>query len=133
MPKKKIEERFDALMSGDFSTLYRSYHPRAPFMQQFPTEEDYLCFASRHLARMVVSQTHIGDSREADGGSEVLCGLVFELDGRRQVLYELALLLPSAEGWRYHSAQKLSVDQFRGTFAQLDFVLFDDQPKKIRF
>ena len=53
-------------------------------------------------------------------------------DGR-QYFYELALLRKTADGWRYHSAQKLSGEDYSGPPEQLDFCHFDSIAQKIRF
>ena len=128
-----IQERFDALAAGDFAALYASYHPQSPFVEQFPQEKDYLEFAAATLAQMSVLQAHIGDFREIEEGIEVVCGLRFELDGQEQVIFELALVAEDEGRWRYHSAQKLTAEDYRGDFAGLDFDHFDSQAMKIRF
>ncbi len=128
-----IQRRFEALAAGDFAALYASYHPQAPFIRQFPSEREYLDFAAAVLARMRILTSHIGASRETDEGTEVICGLHFELDGEQQVLFELALLIDGSQGWRYHSAQKLTAEEYGGGFAGLGFEHFDSQAAKIRF
>ena len=130
---KLIQQRYDALAAGDFAALYASYHSQSPFIEQFPQEQDYLEFAAETLARLGVLQAHIGDLRETEEGIEVVCGLHFELDGQEQVMFELALLVDEDGRWRYHSAQKLTAEDYSGEFAGLDFEHFDSQATKIRF
>lgn len=131
--RELIESRFVALGEGDFGRLYASYHPEAPFVEQFPAQEDYLAFAQGALAGIRVVKSFVGAVREADGGAEVICALHFELGGTPQTIFELALLLPFGEGFLYHSAQKLTSDEYSGGFADLSFAHFDMQAQKIRF
>ena len=128
-----IRQRFAALEAHDFTALYTSYHPQAPFLEQFPSPEAYLDFAAQALSKLKLSETSIGATRETEEGIELICALSFELAGESQTLYELALLMLTEEGWRYHSAQKLSAEDYQGEFAALDFSHFDQQPTKIRF
>ncbi len=128
-----VRQRFAALEAQDFAALYASYHPQSPFLEQFPSLEAYLDFAAQALAKLKLSATSIGAARETEEGIELICGLSFELAGESQTLYELALLMQAEEGWRYHSAQKLSAEDYSGEFAALDFSHFDQQATKIRF
>ena len=82
---------------------------------------------------MRLCEAHVGVSRTTAEGVELICALRFESGGTVQTLYELALLMPTEAGWRYHSAQKLSAEDYQGEFAALDFVHFDQQSTKIRF
>jgi len=131
--KEQIQQRFAALAQRDFARLYASYHPQAPFRAQFPVEADYLVFAAEVLGRMEVIETGIGASRISTQGVEIICVLHFSLDGDSQRLFELALFMESPAGWRYHSAQKLTGEDYSGPFFGLDFSNFDQQPVKIRF
>lgn len=128
-----IQQRFSALAQGNFPQVYASYHPEAPFLQQFPGEEDYLIFATESLTQIKVLTTYIGEQRATARGIEMICGLEYSLDGEPQRLFELALVMETARGWRYHSAQKLTADDYFGPFAALDFKVFDEQAVKICF
>ncbi len=130
---KLIRQRFAALEAREFSALYASYHPLAPFVEQFPDEKSYLDFACQALARMTLLGSYIGEVRTAAEGVEVICALHFALDGEAQSLFELALLLPTADGWRYHSGQKLTAEDYPGQAEDLTFDHFDQQQPKIRF
>ncbi len=128
-----IRDRFAALKTRDFSALYASYHPQAPFLEQFPDEESYLEYAQQALAGLLVREVHIGAWRTTAEGVEVICTLNFATDGETQTLFELARLIATPDGWRYHSAQKLTAEDYVGKPEDLDFVHFDRQPLKIRF
>ncbi len=128
-----LQQRFNALKNQAFVDAYASYHPHAPFIEQFPTTQSYVAFAEQALAGMKILHTHVGAIRETDDGVEIICGMCFELNGETQTLYELALFLPVADTWKYHSAQKLTPEDFSGEFTQLDFEFFDQQLTKIRF
>ncbi len=125
--------RFTALEEQNFALLYASYHPRAPFLEQFPSPTAYLEFAAQSLFGMRFCDAQVGVSRVTAGGVEQICAMRFELSGDEQIMYELALLKPTDSGWRYHSAQKLPTEDYLGEFAALDFVHFDQQTTKVRF
>jgi hypothetical protein len=131
--KEQIQQRFTALAQRDFARLYASYHPLAPFRAQFPSAADYLAFAAETLGRIEVIETGIGAGRVSAEGVEIICALHFALDGDLQRLFELALFMETPAGWRYHSAQKLTTEEYAGAFSALDFSYFDQQPVKIRF
>jgi SEC-C motif-containing protein len=128
-----IQLRFVALQEHNFSLLYASYHPQAPFLEQFPNVLIYLDFAEHSLSDLHIHEMRTGGSRATAEGVELICKVQFELGGEHQTLYELALLKPTAEGWRYHSAQKLTAEEFQGDFEALDFIHFDHQESKVRF
>lgn len=128
-----LRQRLTALKSQTYPEIYTSYHPDAPFLDQFPGVQSYVSFAEQALAGMKILASHVGATRETEEGVEILCGIRFELNGESQTLFELALFLPVAGVWKYHSAQKLTAEDFSGDFDQLSFELFDEQPTKIRF
>jgi SEC-C motif-containing protein len=132
-PADLIRQRFSDLKSGNFAALYHSYDAQSPFLQQFPSLQEYLEFAAQVLVEMKPLQVLIGDQRNSEEGVELICQLSFELGGTTQILYELALVVRAEEGWRYHSAQKLTSEEYAGPFSGLDFSTFDRQPLKIRF
>lgn len=132
-PQQLLESRFNALQAGDYASVYASYHSDAPFRRQFSGEADYLVFARQQLAQIQVKGWRALRQRRlgADRAETLLCMEVVA-DGTTQLFYELALLIATAEGWRYHSAQKLSVEDYPGSPEQLDFRHFDRAAEKIR-
>lgn len=128
-----IRLRFDSLKSHDFVALYSSYHPRSPFIEQFPSVTDYLEFAEQALSDITVRKARIRTSRKTAEGVELICAMRFELGGEPQTIYELALLLPTGDGLRYHSAQKLTTEDYTGVVENLSFADFDQASPKIRF
>ena len=125
--------RYTALEEHNFSLLYASYHPRAPFLEQFSSAMAYLDFAAHSLSDLRLIESRVGVSRAVAEGVEQVCMLCFELGKETQTIYELALLKPTDDGWRYHSAQKLTSEDYQGEFSALDFVHFEQQEIKIRF
>ncbi len=133
-PQKLLTTRFDALESGDYSSVYASYHPEAPFRQNFSGEPDYLDFAQVQLAQVqVMSWQMLGRRTLAEGRVEQVLSMEIEMDCSRQWLYELALLIWTEDGWRYHSAQKMSAEDYSGVPEQIDFSHFDQATEKIRY
>ena len=51
-----IRQRFAALEAHDFTALYASYHPQAPFLEQFPSLAAYLDFAAQALSKLKLSE-----------------------------------------------------------------------------
>ncbi len=133
MPDQFIQERFLALQRGDYAAVYQSYHSEAPFVQNFAREADYVDFASEHLSRIQVVSWRCLAQREAGAGVEVILVMELEVDGIRQLFFELALLLETPQGWKYHSAQKLSPEEFTEHPDRLDFSHFDLAAQKVRF
>ncbi len=129
-----LEERFAALKRADYVTVYSGYHPDAPFLQQFGDRGTYLRFARQQLGGIKVNSWRCLRQRiVADRQLEVILVMNIETAEGSQYFYELALLIETADGWRYHSAQKLGADDYSGLPDQLDFCHFDDASRKIRF
>ena len=129
-----LKERFAALNRGDYAAVYASYHNDAPFLEQFADRGTYLRFAKQQLGEIKVAGWQCLNQREVSPHHlEVILIMDLMVNGDSQVFAELALLIETDEGWRYHSAQKLGADDYRGDYAQLDFCHFDHASEKIRF
>lgn len=129
-----LHKRFQALMTADYAVVFASYHEQAPFRQQFASCEDYLDFARRQLVQVkVLTWQFLGQREAATGQVECLLSMELEVGTVRQPYYELALLIQDHSGWHYHSAQKLTAEDFSGSPGQIDFRHFDDASPKIRF
>ena len=134
MPEQFLEQRFAALAAGDFAGVYDSYHEDALFRGHFPERDMYVRFAEEQLAGIKVTRWCCLDRRmPAENNMECLLVSWLEVDGEEQLFYELALLLMTEQGWKYHSAQKLGTDDYRGVPERIRFEHFDDAPEKIRF
>ena len=132
--QKFFQDRFAALIRGDYATVYASYHPDAPFLQQFDNLDAYLCFARQQLSGVKVRNWQCLQQRFIDEQQiEAILAMEIVTAEGSQSFYELALLIETADGWRYHSAQKLGADDYSGSAEQLDFCHFDDVNQKIRF
>jgi len=129
-----LEKRFALLQAGDYRAVFATYHTDAPFRRQFQDCAAYLDFAKSHLTAVKVISWSCRGQRELSSG-DVECLLVMELEcgGQRQFFYELALLKEEDGSWFYHSAQKLTVEDYKGLPEQLDFKHFDLATEKIRF
>jgi len=116
--QKFLQDRFAALDQGDYAADLDSY----------------LCFARQQLSEIKVRNWQCLQQRSVDE-QQIEAILVIEIDTVEgpQFFYELALLIETADGWRYHSAQKLGTDDYPGTAEQLDFCHFDNASQKIRF
>ena len=129
-----LESRFTALAAGDYPAVYDSYHPDAPFLQQFGSRSTYVRFARQQLSDIKIKNWSLLNRRViSELQLEVLLVMEIETEAVTQFFYELALLIETDSGWRYHSAQKLGADDYSGVPNQIDFCHFDDALQKIRF
>lgn len=129
-----LENRFSALGSRDYAMVYDSYHVDAPFLQQFSDRKAYICFAQQQLDSIKILSWSCPQQRTVAANQvEVLLVMEVATEGDSQFFYELALLIDTEAGWRYHSAQKLGADDYSGAPLQIDFCHFDDAVQKIRF
>ena len=129
-----LERRFSALGGGDYAAVYDSYHHDAPFLQQFGSRSTYIRFAEQQLNDIEIKNWHcLSQRRVAETRQEVLLVMEIETDAGSQFFYELAMLIETAAGWRYHSAQKLAAEDYPGPPDKIDFHHFDSAPQKIRF
>ena len=130
--KELLAKRFAALDSADFITVYATYHQDSPFVAQFSDREAYVRFAQQQLGNIRVSSWQSLRLREIDATQqEHLLVMQLAVDGVSQYFYELALLINTPAGWRYHSAQKLSVEDYPGPPEQIQFAHFDQVSQKI--
>jgi len=133
-PEELISLRFQALASGDFEQLYASYHPESPFLSQFADRSSYVRFAREQLSGInLISWQALGCRFLPGNRVEQLLVMELAAEGGGQFLFELALLVKTGAGWRYHSAQKLNSDDYLGPPEQIDFQHFDTAPQKIRY
>lgn len=133
-PSTLIERRMQALEQRDFSLIYDSYHDEAPFLKHFTDKSDYLVFAEQQLGVIVLAEwRNLGQRETRSGEVEVLVWMQMGKGTAAQDLFELALLINTASGWRYHSAQKLTREDYAGAVEDIDFCHFDQAEQKIRF
>ena len=129
-----LAKRFTALASGDYATVYATYHTESPFLQQFADRDEYLLFARQQLADIEVQHWRSLRQRSPEAEQqEHLLVMELSIDGASQYFYELALLLKTPDGWRYHSAQKLSGDDYSGPPEGIQFAHFDRATQVIRY
>jgi SEC-C motif-containing protein len=133
-PSQLILARSRAFTEGDFGFVYDSYHPDSNFCRQFPDRQAYLDYARTVLALdFVIDDCRIVKEQVAEGQARVLFYLDACFRGERVETFELALLLSTADGWRYHSGQKLTRDEYRGEIEAIDWEDFERAREKIVF
>lgn len=132
-PQQFLSVRFTALQQRDYDAVFHSYHPDSPFRQQFTSVASYRQFAAGQLAHISVNTWQCMDMRWPSE-SEVECLLRMQVQVAATITeyYELALLIRTSEGWRYHSAQKLGPDEVSAG-KQIDFADFDAARNQVRF
>lgn len=133
-PVDCLRQRFEAHRRGDYAAVYASYHPQAPFLQYFPDLSSYLTFAREQLADVKLVTWQCTMERHLDG-MQVECIQIVEYahEGAISRMVELALLIDTNQGWRYHSAQKLDAQDLPVPAVLVDFSHFDQAVDKVRF
>jgi len=132
--EEMLAQRFTALASGDFAVVYATYHLESPFIQQFADRGTYVRFAKQNLSAIKVKSWTLLKKRDlADDQQEHILVMELTVDGTSQYFYELALLIETEDGWRYHSAQKLNSEDYPGLPEQIQFTHFDCAAQKIRY
>ena len=133
-PESLVESRMNAFEQGVFGLVYDSYHIESPFLQHFLDKTDYLTFADQQLGDIVLADWKMFGQRQInDHTVEVLLWMQMGEGAEELDLFEMALLLLTKSGWRYHSAQKLTREDYGGAFDQIDFCHFDQAAEKTRF
>lgn len=133
-PSELIRARSRAFTEGDFGCVYDSYHPDSYFCRQFPDRQAYLDYARSVLASdFVIDECRILQERVEGEQARVIFYLDARFRGRRVETFELALLLPDREGWRYHSGQKLLRSEFAGKIDEIDWEDFEKVKDKVFF
>ena len=133
-PADCLQQRFDAHCRGDYAALYATYHPEAPFLHYFPELDDYLSFARENLSAIQLRSWRCTMERRLDEQqTECLQIIEFVHGGLSCQALESALLLHTAKGWLYHSAQKIDPDTLSVPLTQVDFSHFDQAADKVRF
>ncbi|BCR05385.1 UPF0225 protein [Desulfuromonas versatilis] len=133
-PVELVQARARAFGRGDFEFIYDSYHPESYFIEQFPDRAAYLRYGQRTLAEdFEILECRI--LMEKTGGDEAR--VIFYLDtrfkGTRSESFELSLFLRTPEGWRYHSSQKLSREEYTGQIADIGWDDFEKVKDKVYF
>ena len=127
-----LQTRFDALARGDFAAVHASYHAEAPFLQNFTDLAAYIQFAEQNLGDIsIASWKSLRQRTQATDRQEHLLVMELSAEGGSMFFYELALLIDTPAGWRYHSAQKLGQEDYSGPPEQIDFCHFDQVDQKI--
>lgn len=132
-PEELLSARMKALEEQEFALIYDTFHDDAPFKQHFPSRTEYLAFAEQQLRAIEITDWKIMGQRPAKGDVEIVLWMRMGEGQAAQDLFELALLIETGNGWRYHSAQKLTREDYTGPVEQIDFIHFDQAEQKIRF
>jgi SEC-C motif-containing protein len=133
-PSQLILARCRAFAEGDFGFIYDSYHPDSNFLRQFPDRQDYLVYGRAALAvDFVIDECRILQERVEDQEARVIFYLDARFRGERVETFELALLLSTRKGWRYHSGQKLGREEYAGEIEAIGREAFERVGEKTVF
>lgn len=132
-PADLVRARVRAFDAGDFGFIYDTYHPDSYFRRQFPDRAAYLLHGRSLSGDFSIREFRI--LKECVEGDEAR--LIFYLDtlyrGERSESFELSLFLMTPQGWRYHSGQKLSREEFSGEIEAIDWEDFEKVKDKVFF
>lgn len=134
-PVELVAARAKAFAAGDFAFIYDSYHCDAPFRRHFPVRAEYLSYARSDLQgryRINSCQVLCVDA-PAEGEARVLFFLDLEYGGERHQTLELARFIKTADGWRYHSGQKVNRDEFEGSLEEITMAQVEERSEGICF
>lgn len=131
-PSQLILARSRAFTEGDFGFIYDSYHQDSNFRRQFPDRSEYLDYGRSALAvDFVIDECRVLQERVEETEARVIFYLDARFQGRRVETFELALLLPTSDGWLYHSGQKLGRDEYAGEIEAIGWEDFARAEKAI--
>ncbi len=133
-PAELVLARARAFARGDFGFIYDSYHPESYFIEQFPSRQSYLLYGRQSLADdFEIVECRILKEKAAGDDAQVMFYLDTLFKGVRSESFELSLFMKTSEGWRYHSSQKLSRDDYSGAIGDLDWDDFEKVKDKVFF
>jgi SEC-C motif-containing protein len=133
-PSQVILARSRAFSEGDFGRVYDSYHPDSNFCRQFPDRQAYLDYARSVLATdFVIRECRILRKKVEGRAARLILYLDTMFRGQKAASFELALLLRTPGGWRYHSGQKLLRSEFAGKIDEIDWDDFEKAKEKVFF
>ncbi|MCD4688318.1 MAG: SEC-C domain-containing protein [Desulfuromonadaceae bacterium] len=134
-PVQQVEARARAFAEGDFAFIYDSYHCDAPFRRHFPMRDEYLSYARSDLQGRyrIHSCKILCDDMPLEGEARVLFFLDLEYGGEGHQSLELARFLKTADGWRYHSGQKVNREQFTGPLEEVTMAEVEECAEGISF
>jgi SEC-C motif-containing protein len=131
-PSQVILARSRAFTEGDFGFIFDSYHPESNFRLQFPDRAAYLDYGRSALATdFVIDECRILHEKVDAKEARIIFYLDARFRGSRVETFELALLILTAEGWLYHSGQKLGRDEYAGDIEAIGWGDFDRPEKTI--
>lgn len=132
-PEELLRQRFHAARQGDFGFIYDTTHEESTLRQSFPSRGEYVLFGQQQLLQSfhVVGCRAI-DQRQVDESTvEMTFWMATETDEGLQELFELGRFVRTPEGWRYHSGQKMTREDYTGEIDDLSFADFDAVGQKI--
>ena len=133
-PSQLVLARSRAFTEGDFGRVYDSYHPDSNFCRQFTDRQAYLDYARSVLAAdFVIHECRILREKVEGDQAHVIFYLDTVFRGQQAESFELALLLRTPDGWRYHSGQKLLRSEFAGKIDEIDRDDFEKAQEKVFF
>jgi SEC-C motif-containing protein len=133
-PAELVQARGRAFSAGDFGFIYDSYHADSNFRSQFPDRKAYLAAGKNSLGRdFRIDQCRVLKEKIDGGEARVIFYLDTRYRGQREETFELSLFLLTDGGWRYHSSQKLSRDEFTGPVDEIDWADFDRVKDQVFF
>ncbi len=115
LPRQLVEDRLQAFKDGDFGAIYDSYHPEAPFLEQFPQRDDYLAFAQESIVGSCSIERCLIHYEQVDGDEAlILLQQLLKTSAGYQESFELAHLSKIDDCWKYLGSERIDRSDFKG-------------------
>ena len=131
-PRELLVKRLEWLLAGDFSAIYRSYHPQSNFRRHFPREDDYLRFSSEQRLDMLRVEEHrVLDETRRGGVAKLLSFQTLRVDTQKSEFYlEVTSLRSSGGKWQVLATKRLHCVQ-RPDLQKADWDAVEKHPDAI--
>ncbi len=133
-PSELVKARARAFGEGDFAFIYDTYHPDSYFLRQFPQRRAYIRHGESTLSEdFEIHECRIIKDEVAGEEARVIFYLDTLFQGERAESFELSFFQMTSCGWRYHSSQKMTREDYQGGIDDLDWEDFEKVKDKVFF
>jgi len=110
-PGELLQARFDWLKQGNFSAIYRSYHPDAQFREHFPNEQEYLSFAhDQGLAEIEIFNLQIVEETVRGRLAKIFSVQEFRFQGETHHYLDVTTLRLVDDQWYVLSGKRVACE-----------------------
>jgi len=115
LPRQLVEDRIQAFRQGNFEFIYDSYHPEAPFLEQFPDRDEYLVFARAVISGSCsIEKVTVHFEQQQQDRALIIFQQLLKTESGYQESFELAHLEMLAGTWKYLGSERIERGDFKG-------------------